>query len=102
MTVPIGKARLKHELLGLFNVGPATLGYLKELGVNRIADLARQEADDLYLRLQQRRGVAFDPCLHDVFQAAIIEAKTGERRPWFDYTAERKRRQSAGDFNSLE
>lgn len=88
----------KHELLTLLNIGPAILGYLRELGVERVADLALASADDLYARIQAQRGVAFDPCLHDTFEAAILEARTGERRPWHSFTAARRHRQANGQF----
>lgn len=95
---PKAKAAPRDELIALMNVGKATRGWLAELGIDDVATLARQNADELYVRLQRQRGVAFDPCLHDTFRAAIVEANTGERRPWYDYTLERKRRQAAGDF----
>lgn len=100
------KTRAKHaeagerELIRLFNVGPATLRYLREIGVRTVAQLAKANADDLYIRIQAAQGKPFDPCLHDTFAAIIHEARTGERRPWFAFTAERKRRQSAGAFGS--
>jgi len=88
----------RQGLLALMNLGPATLGYLAELGVTSVATLARQDADELYVRLQAQRHAPFDPCLHDTFAAVIHEARTGEKRPWFTFTAERKRREAKGAF----
>lgn len=101
MNAPVAKALASEnrELLDLLNLGPATLGYLRELGIDSVPELARQDADDLYVGLQHQRGIAFDPCLHDVFVAVILEARTGERRPWHEFTSARKDRQNAGEFN---
>jgi hypothetical protein len=49
--------------------------------------------------LQALYWAAFDPCLHDVFRAAIDEARGEKPRPWHDDTPEQKRRQAAGEFN---
>jgi hypothetical protein len=87
------------ELRSLMNVGPAVEGYLHELGIRSIAALARNDADALFRRLRRRIGKACDPCLHDTFTAIIHEARTGERTPWFAWTAERKRRVAAGELD---
>jgi hypothetical protein len=39
-----------------------------------------------------------DPCVWDVFAAAIHQARTGESRDWWTFTPERKRRQALGEF----
>jgi hypothetical protein len=88
----------ERELLALMNLGPRTLGYLRELGVESVRELAHQSADELFLRLQCQRGIAFDPCLHDLFTAVIAEAKGEPGRPWHAYTPERKRREPKGGF----
>ncbi len=88
----------ERELLALTNLGPRTLGYLSELGVASVRELAQQSADELYVRLQRQRGVAFDPCLHDLFTAVIAEAKGERGRPWHAYTPDRKRREVKGGF----
>jgi hypothetical protein len=87
------------ELRSLRNVGPTIAGYLVDLGIRSIETLAKQEADNLYRRLQRRIGKACDPCLHDTFSAIIHEARTGEKTPWFTWTAERKRRVAAGQLD---
>lgn len=88
----------ERRLLALANLGPATLGYLRELDIGSVEALARASADDLYARLQAQRGHAFDPCLHDVFTAVIAEARGEPPRPWHAFTPERKRRERDGTF----
>lgn len=96
----MGKKRAHSDdpLLALANVGPATRADLALLGVHSVADLAGQDADELYLRLNRITGVRQDPCVWDVFAAAIHQARTGEAGPWWHWTPERKRRQAAGTF----
>ena len=92
-------AKTVPSLRSLMNVGAAVERYLLELGVRSIASLARQDPDALFRRLQRRIGKACDPCLHDTFTAIIHEAQTGEKTPWFAWTADRKRRQAAGELD---
>jgi hypothetical protein len=86
-------------LRSLMNVGPAIEGYLVELGVASIRALAKQDADTLYQRLQRQWGRSVDPCLYDTFCAIVHEARTGEKTPWYAWTAERKRRETAGELD---
>jgi hypothetical protein len=88
------------ELRSLANIGPAARDDLHRLGIDSIAQLAQQDADDLYGRLNALTGQRHDPCVWDVFAAAIHQAQTGEATPWWQWTQERKRRQSAGEFQA--
>ncbi len=92
------KEKPKSELLNLRNVGPATLNDFQCLGISSIAELANQDPDTLYLKLQEITGEKHDPCVWDVFAAAIHEAQTGEREPWWTWTKVRKKRQLDGTF----
>lgn len=83
---------MKHELLTLQNVGPATYEDLCKLGINSIQDLVKAEADDLYKRLQEITKQKHDSCVWDVFAAIIHEAKTGEKTPWWQWSKLRKSR----------
>ena len=85
----------KSELRSLMNVGPAIERDLKGLGVHTIAELAAAEAGELFHRLQAQCGTRVDPCVYDTFRAIIHEARTGEKTPWFAWTAERKRLQAS-------
>jgi len=60
--------------------------------------LAACDADDLYRRLQIATGTRHDPCVWDVFAAAIHQARTGEALNWWAFTPVRKARQQKGDF----
>ncbi|PPQ32880.1 Mitomycin resistance protein mcrB [Rhodoblastus sphagnicola] len=85
-------------LARLRNVGKAALADFKLLGIASVSQLAREDADSLYARLCLMTGRRHDPCVHDVFAAAIHQAKTGEALDWWAFTPARKRRQASGDF----
>ena len=91
-------ASRRSPLLALRNIGPAMLRDLQLLGIRSVAQLARADADRLYLRLQARTGIRHDPCVWDTFAAAIHQARTGEALPWWRFTPTRKLRQAAGTF----
>jgi len=93
------RRRAETDLRSLMNVGPAVEAHLVDLGIQTIDKLAKQKADDLFRRLQRRIGKACDPCLHDTFSAIIHEARTGQKRPWFTFTAARKRREATGQLD---
>jgi Pathogenicity locus len=50
----------------------------------------------LYASLQSKTGQRHDPCVWDMFAAAIHQARTGEARDWWTFTQERKRRERKG------
>lgn len=80
----------KHELYTLKNVGDATFRDLELLGIASIKQLAQAHPDDLYQEIQNITGTKHDPCAWDVFAAIIHEARTGEKTPWWDWSAVRK------------
>jgi Pathogenicity locus len=86
------------ELRGLANIGPAMRGDFTLLGIETVAQLAKQNPDELYLRLSKLTGCRQDPCVWDTFAAAIHQAKTGEARVWWTFTPLRKERQRKGTF----
>lgn len=86
--------RTPPALAGLSYVGPATLGDLHRLGIRTTAQLARQDAVRLYARLCRLTGTRHDPCVIDVFLCAIAQARGGAPRPWWHFTAQRKRLQA--------
>lgn len=81
-----------QDLLSLQNVGKATLKDLEILRITTIEQLAKQDPDDLFNRLQWITGQKQDPCVWDVFAAIIHEAKTGQKTPWWEWTKVRKGR----------
>jgi nucleotidyltransferase/DNA polymerase involved in DNA repair len=86
------KSSIKSELLSLMNIGPAMQKDFTVLGITTIAQLAQANADELYERLQKITKQKHDPCVWDVFAAAIHEAKTGKKTPWWHWTPLRKAR----------
>ena len=88
-------------LAGLRNIGKAALADFDALGIETVAELATQDADALYVRLCEITRQRHDPCVHDVFAAAIHQAKTGEPVNWWTYSPARKERQKLGTFPTL-
>ena len=86
------------KLRDLKNIGPAMERDLRLLGVSTVAQLADRDADDLYVRLCARTGTRHDPCVHDVFSAAIHQARTGEALNWWAFAPARRMRQNTGTF----
>jgi hypothetical protein len=89
-------------LASLRNIGKAMLADIRLLGIDSVAQLAEQEADDLYVRLCVLTGTRQDPCVHDTFAAAIHQARTGEARDWWTFSPARKARREKGDFPSVQ
>ncbi len=86
----------KKRLQDLKNVGKATLGDLKVLGIDSVEELAEQEPTELFHRLQKLTHARQDPCVWDLFAAIIHEAKTGEATVWWAWTSTRKELQRMG------
>ncbi len=93
-----GRGREGDDLMSLANVGPATRRDFAALGIESVAQLAACDPDDLYLRLNAASGCRHDPCVWDVFAAAVHQARTGEATAWWSWTPRRKRRQADGTF----
>jgi predicted flap endonuclease-1-like 5' DNA nuclease len=85
--VPHGALRLED----LPNVGPAVAADLRAIGIARPAELAGRDPYALYEALNRRTGVRHDPCLLDTFIAAVRFVEGAPAKPWWAYTAERKR-----------
>jgi len=73
------------------NVGPAVARDLIALGITAPGQLKSCDPFKLYDRLCELRGMRIDPCMLDTFMAVVDFAKTGKPRPWWSFTAERKR-----------
>ncbi|NBX24753.1 MAG: mitomycin resistance protein [Planctomycetes bacterium] len=78
-------------LADLANVGPAALRDFRALGIRSVAQLARQDAFKLYDRLCRRTRNRNDPCVIDVFMATIAQSRGAAPKPWWKFTAQRKR-----------
>ena len=73
------------------NVGKSIAADLRELGIHAPAQLKHKDPYALYDRLNRKTGVRHDPCLLDTFIAAVRFVEGGPAKPWWAFTAERKR-----------
>ena len=99
MVIKAPKAASPAECLRLEqlpNVGPALAADLRSIGIERPADLLGQDAFALYRRLCAQTGQRHDPCVLDTFMAAVNFMNGGRARPWWDFTATRKRLVASG------
>jgi hypothetical protein len=85
---PAAKAAMLEDLP---NVGKAIAADLRALGIRRPAQLRRKNPYALYDRLNRVTGLRHDPCLLDTFIAVVRFVDGGPPKPWWAYTAERKR-----------
>jgi hypothetical protein len=86
------KAAAKAATLeDLPNVGKAIAADLRALGIRQPAQLKRKNPYALYDRLNRVTGLRHDPCLLDTFIAVVRFVEGGPPKPWWAYTAERKR-----------
>jgi hypothetical protein len=79
------------QLEQLPNVGPAVAKDFKLLGVARPQDLIGRDPYALYDELCRLTKQRHDPCLLDTFIAAVRFMDGEDAKPWWAYTAERKR-----------
>jgi hypothetical protein len=77
------------------NVGPSVAGDLRQLGITIPGDLAGRDPYAMYDDLCRITGQRHDPCLLDTFIAAVRFMEGEPKKPWWKYTAERKRKMAA-------
>ena len=80
------------DLLHVPNVGPRLATVLEGLGIRRPHQLCDRDPYKLYERLCRRRNARVDPCVLDVFIAAVAYMNGGPPKPWWKFTHQRKRR----------
>lgn len=73
------------------NIGPATAGDLRLIGISRPRDLIGRDPYALYEKLCKKTGQRHDPCVIDVFISAVRFMAGAPKLPWWAYTNERKR-----------
>ena len=73
------------------NVGPAIAADLRRLEIKTPADLPGRDPYALYDDLCRITGKRHDPCLLDTFIAAVRFMEGEPKKPWWKYTAERKK-----------
>jgi hypothetical protein len=78
-------------LTDLPNIGTAMQGDLNLLGITQPQDLIGRCPYQMYEQLCDITGASHDPCVIDVFISITSFINGGEARPWWEFTAERKR-----------
>ena len=68
------KRAAERQLADLISVGPAIRRDLEKLGVHTVAQLARRKPERLYRELCRKTRQRQDPCVLDVFRAAVAQA----------------------------
>src|SRR6478672_1476834 len=88
---PAKKVREVARLEDIPNVGPAVAADFRLLGITSPAGLPGRDPYVLYDELCRITGHRHDPCVLDTFIAAVRFMEGAPKRPWWKYTAERKR-----------
>ena len=70
---------------------PAVAADLLQMGINVPADLLGLDPYAMYDDLCRITRQRHDPCLLDTFIAAVRYMEGAPKKPWWSYTAERKR-----------
>jgi predicted GIY-YIG superfamily endonuclease len=92
---PARGVRQVARLEDIPNVGPAVAADLRRLGIATPAGLPGRDPYALYDDLCRITGQRHDRCLLDTFIAAVRYMEGGPKKPWWKYTAERKRELAA-------
>jgi hypothetical protein len=88
----IRRSRDVADLEDIPNIGPSIAGNLRQLGIKSPAELPGRDPYAMYDDLCRITGQRHDPCLLDTFIAAVRFMEGEPKRPWWRYTAERKRK----------
>ena len=94
-------ARLqRRQLEDLISIGPAMLRDFELLKIRSVAQLARQNPQKMYEKMERATGQRQDPCVLDTFCAAVAQARNprlaAEKCQWWWWSRERKRRSAGG------
>jgi hypothetical protein len=73
------------------NIGPAMVRDFNLIGISKPADLIKKDPYALYKKLCVKTGVRHDPCVLDTFISAVRFMRGAPAKPWWAYTAERKK-----------
>jgi hypothetical protein len=87
------KVNRRHlmSLTDLPNIGEASAKDLRLLGIHTPTQLINKNPFEMYERLCALTACRHDPCVIDVFMSVTRFMAGDEARPWWHYTAERKR-----------
>ena len=72
------------------NIGTAISADLELIGINHPQQLIGKDPFKLHEKLCQITNTKHDPCVIDVFMAAINFMEGGEAKVWWEFTAKRK------------
>jgi len=83
-----------RRLQDLISVGPAMLRDFDLLRIRSVAQLAKQNPRRMYTRLERLTGQRQDPCVLDVFEAAVAQARNprlvADKCQWWYWSKKRK------------
>ena len=87
-------AESTRQLGDLISIGPAMLRDFALLRIRSVAQLARQNPQNMYAKLNRLSGQRQDPCVLDTFCAAVAQAKNprlpAEQCEWWYWSRKRK------------
>ncbi len=73
------------------NIGPKMAEDFQKLGIKDPGGLKGKDAHALYQKMCGISGTRQDPCVLDTYIAAVAFMEGSTAKPWWSYTAERKR-----------
>ncbi len=73
------------------NIGEAISRDLRLVGIQHPQELIGKDAYQLHDELCRVTGKNHDPCVIDVFLSVVDFMEGGEPKPWWSFTANRKR-----------
>lgn len=79
------------HLEDLPNVGRSIAGDLRLIGIKQPKQLCGRDPYKLYEKLCRLTGERHDPCVIDTFISIVRFMDGGPAKPWWHFTAERKR-----------
>jgi hypothetical protein len=85
-------ARHATVLESIPNIGASIARDLRSIGIKQPHDLIGREPHSLYQALCERTRTRQDPCVLDTFISAVRFMEGAPARPWWSYTAERKKK----------
>lgn len=85
-------ARSAMVLEAIPNIGKSIANDLRSIGIESPQGLIGRDPHALYEALCDRTRSRQDPCVLDTFISAVRFMEGAPARPWWHYTAERKRK----------
>jgi hypothetical protein len=85
-------ARSATVLEAIPNIGKSVADDLRSIGIKHPRDLVGRDPYTLYWALCDHTRSRQDPCVLDTFISAVRFMEGAPARPWWHYTAERKKK----------